>query len=143
MSFVNAEGLLDEEGVTMNVVATPQPLDFVNCLAIRGQGHSIAATLIGLRDEARIVQIDDHSIDVPPSDHMLVIRNDDRPGVIGIVGSILGEAGVNIDNMDVGRDETRASAIMVLDVGQPVSGEVVEALRAADGVLSVSVIDLS
>jgi D-3-phosphoglycerate dehydrogenase / 2-oxoglutarate reductase len=49
--------------------------------------------------------IDDHAIDVPPAsfDHMLVVRNDDRPGMIGLVGTVLGDAGVNIADMDVGR----------------------------------------
>ena len=46
--------------------------------------------------------IDDHSVDVPPADHMLMVKNDDRPGVIGIVGTLLGNAGVNIADMDVG-----------------------------------------
>ena len=46
--------------------------------------------------------IDDHTVDVPPADHMLMVRNDDRPGVIGIVGTLLGDAGVNIADMDVG-----------------------------------------
>ena len=46
--------------------------------------------------------IDEHSVDVPPGDHMLMVKNDDRPGVIGIVGTLLGNAGVNIADMDVG-----------------------------------------
>ncbi|MCP4228310.1 MAG: phosphoglycerate dehydrogenase [Actinomycetia bacterium] len=142
VSFVNASGLLSGLGITLNVVASAQSQDYVNRLAITGEGRSMAATLIGLRDEARIVQIDGHSIDVPPSDHMLIIRNDDRPGVIGIVGTILGQAGVNIDNMDVGRDETKETAIMVIDIGQPIAGDVVESLRQANGILSVDVIDI-
>jgi D-3-phosphoglycerate dehydrogenase len=142
VSFVNAQGLLDELGVRLHVVATSHARDFVNRLSIRGEGRSIGATLIGLRDEARIIEIDGHSIDVPPSDHMLIIRNDDRPGVIGIVGTILGEAGININNMDVGRDERTGSAIMVLDVGQPLAPDLLDALRGADVVVSVDVIDI-
>ena len=142
VSFVNAKGLLNDLGITLNVVATAQSRDFVNRLAINGQGRSMAATLIGLRDEARIVQIDGHSIDVPPSDHMLIIRNDDRPGVIGIVGTILGNAGLNVNNMDVGRDKVEGTAIMVIDIGLPVGTDVVDTLRQADGVLSVDVIDI-
>ena len=47
--------------------------------------------------------VDDHTIDVPPADHMLVVRNDDRPGMIAAVTGVLGEAGINIADMDVGR----------------------------------------
>ena len=59
-----------------------------------------------------------------------------------IVGTILGQAGVNIDNMDVGREEGGGTAIMVLDVGQTLPATVADALRRADGVLSVDVIDI-
>ncbi|MEM8922904.1 MAG: phosphoglycerate dehydrogenase [Actinomycetota bacterium] len=142
VSFVNARPLLAEHGIALEVSASSVARDYVNLISISGEGRSLAATLIGLRDEARIVQIDDHTIDVPPSDHMLLIRNDDRPGVIGIVGTILGDAGINIDNMDVGRDPDRASALMVIDVGQPVPDDAMARLRQADGVLSVGVIDI-
>lgn len=142
VSFVNARPLLAEHGITLEVTATTQSHDFVNRIEIEGEGCSLAASLFGLRDEARIVSIDGHTIDVPPSDRMLIIRNDDRPGVIGIVGTILGDAEVNIDNMDVGRDEVGGTAIMVIDVGRPVPPATVERLRGADGVLSVDVIDI-
>jgi D-3-phosphoglycerate dehydrogenase len=139
VSFVNARGLLEELGITLNVVATAHSHDFVNRLAFNGEGRSMAATLIGLRDEARIVEIDGHSIDVPPSDHMLIIRNDDRPGVIGEVGTILGNAGLNVNNMAVGRDKAKKTAIMVIDIGLPVGSDVVDTLRQANGILSVDV----
>jgi D-3-phosphoglycerate dehydrogenase len=142
VSFVNATSLLAELGIVMTVVASSRPQDYVNRLGLKGEHRSLAATLIGLRDEARIIEIDEHIIDVPPSNHMLIVRNDDRPGVIGIVGTILGDAEVNIDNMDVGRDANRDSAIMVIDIGSPAPAEVVERLRRAEGVLSVDVIDL-
>jgi D-3-phosphoglycerate dehydrogenase len=141
VSFVNARGMLDELGITLEVTASSQSRDFVNLLTVRGEHRSISGTLIGLRDEARIVQIDDHDIDVPPSPYMLVVRNDDRPGVIGGVGTVLGEAGINIDNMDVGRDRARDSAMMVIAATEPVGASVVDKLLASDGVLSVDVID--
>lgn len=141
-SFVNAMGLLGELGVTLNVTASSHSMDFINRLAIVGRNRSLAATLIGLRDEARIVQIDDHVIDVPLSDHMLIVRNDDRPGVIGTVGTILGEAGINIANMDVGRAEAEDSAMMVIALTGPAPLDVVDALRLADGVLSVDVVNI-
>lgn len=142
VSLVNAMSRLDDLGIRVRVTASSQSQDFINRISIRGESRSLAATLIGLRDEARIIQIDDHVIDVPPSNHMLIVRNDDRPGVIGTVGTLLGAAGVNIDNMDVGRDAARGSAIMVMDVGQTVPTELADELRKADGVLSVDVINI-
>ncbi len=142
VSFVNARGLLDELGIAIEVTASSQSRDYVNRLAIRGENRSMAATLIGLRDEARIIQIDDHVIDVPPANHMLIVSNDDQPGVIGVVGTVLGDAGVNIDNMDVGRAADSDTAIMVLAVTEPLADDVVAKLRESEGVLSVDVIDI-
>jgi D-3-phosphoglycerate dehydrogenase len=95
---------------------------------------------VGLRAEPRLVQIDGHTVDVPPSAHLLVVNNDDRPGVIGRVGTILGDAGVNIADMDVGRSARAAGALMVISTSEAVSDEVADRLRAADGITAVSVI---
>ena len=81
----------------------PTSHDYVNLVTVRGGDHAIAGTLVGLRGEPRIVMVDDHSVDVPPADHMLVVRNDDVPGMIAAVTGALGEAGVNIDDMHLGQ----------------------------------------
>ena len=81
---------------------------------MRGGGHSISGTIVGRRGEQRIVMIDEHVFDVPPADHMLMVKNDDRPGVIGTVGTLLGNAGVNIADMDVGRAAEPGTAVMLI-----------------------------
>jgi D-3-phosphoglycerate dehydrogenase / 2-oxoglutarate reductase len=68
---------------------------------------------------------------------MLVVRNDDRPGMIGKVGTIVGEAGVNIADMDVGQAASGASAMMVLATTEEVPSEVAATLRAVEGITSV------
>ena len=79
------------------------PNDYVNLVTVRGGGHAISGTLVGRKSEQRIVMVDEHSFDVPPAETMVLVKNDDRPGVIGTVGTLLGNAGVNIADMDVGR----------------------------------------
>ena len=74
---------------------------------------------------------------MPPANHMLVVRNDDRPGMIGRVGTIVGEAGVNIADMDVGQSATGASAMMVLATSEAVPADVCDQLRAVPGIVSV------
>ena len=110
-------------------------------ISISGGGHSVGGTLVGLRADPRLVHVDGHTVDVPPSPHMVVVRNDDRPGVIGRVGTVLGDAGVNIADMDVGRSEEAGSALMVIATSQAVDEAAVAALRAAEGILSVAVVD--
>ena len=81
--------------------------------------------------------LDDHTTDVPPATNMLVVRNDDRPGMIGVVGTALGEAGINIADMDVGRTPTPGSAVMVLATTTAVPCPLIDRLRRTEGIISV------
>ncbi|CAN5799001.1 phosphoglycerate dehydrogenase [soil metagenome] len=140
VSYVNAPQLAAEQGVEVTDSTTSSSVDWINLIAISGGDHQIAGTLVGLRAEPRLVQIDGHSLDVPPSAHLLIVNNDDRPGVIGRVGTILGDAGVNIDDMDVGRSSAVEGALMVIATSEPVPAEVAERLRGAAGITSTVVI---
>ncbi|MFM9036759.1 MAG: ACT domain-containing protein, partial [Actinomycetota bacterium] len=140
VSYVNAPQLAKAAGVEVRETSTRDSHNFVNLVTLRTEKHSIAATLIGRRGEARLVMIEDHATDVPPADNMLVVRNDDRPGVIGLVGTVLGNAGVNINDMDVGRSSEAGSALMVIAPSGPVPAEVLQELRAAAGITSVHVL---
>jgi len=142
-SFVNAERVLAELGVEAVARSSVHPQDYVNRLLFKGRDCSVAATLFGLRDEARIVEIDGHILDVPLAQHMLVIRNDDRPGVIGTVGTMIGDAAINIENMDVGRAAKGGSAVMVIALDRAVPDPVVQSLEAADGVETVTVLSIN
>src|SRR5262249_43427120 len=117
-------------------VSTPLTTDYVNLITLRSQQHSIAGTLVGLRGEPRLVMIDDHKVDVPPARHMLIVRNDDRPGMIGLVGTALGDAGINIADMDVGQSP-RGTALMLIATPDAVPSTLLERLRSAPGILSV------
>src|SRR4051794_8243028 len=140
VTFVNAPNLAKEHGVEVRETTSATSVDYVNLITVRGGGHVLAGTLTGGRGEPRIVNVDDHTTDLPPAAHMLVVRNDDRPGMIGYVGTALGNAGVNIADMDVGRSQTPGSAIMVLATTDPTPPDVIEQLRAAPGILSVHVL---
>jgi D-3-phosphoglycerate dehydrogenase len=111
--------------------------DYVNLITLRSASRNISGTLAGRRREARIVLIDDHLSDVPPARYMLIVRNDDRPGVIGRVGTVLGDAGVNIDNMDVGKTLEAGSAMMVIATASPTPDDIVERLREIPGIVDV------
>ena len=130
VTYVNAPTLAREHGVEIREVNCNTPVDHMNLITIRGGDHDIAGTLGGRRGEPRIVTLDGHATDVPPATHMLVVRNDDRPGMIGVVGTVLGEADVNIADMDVGRTPTPGSALMVLATTTPVPWSLIDQLRA-------------
>ena len=146
VSFVNAPQLAEERGLFLRETKSSSSHDFVNLISLRGRTGDrlvhVAGTLAGKAEQPRIVGIDDHIVDLPPSRYMLVVRNDDRPGMIGAVGMTLGEAGVNIADMALGRGPTGEHALMVLSTDSPVSPEVVDRLRARPGILDAKAIEL-
>ena len=91
MTYVNAPQLAESLGVEVKEIKTSTAHDFVNLVTLRGGDHAVAGTLAGVRGEPRIVMLDGHTVEVPPANHLLVVRNDDRPGMIGLVTSSLGQ----------------------------------------------------
>ncbi|HEX8804832.1 MAG TPA: phosphoglycerate dehydrogenase [Acidimicrobiales bacterium] len=140
VSYVNAPKIAAERGVEVRDTSTGTVHDYVNLITIRGGDHSIGGTLVGLRAEPRIVLLDGHAIDLPPADQMLVVRNDDRPGMIAFVAGVLSDAGINIDDMHLGRSSQGRAALQVLATDVVVPTEVQQAIRAGDGIVSVHVL---
>ena len=140
VSYVNAPQLAAERGVEVKETKTSAAHDYVNLITLRGGDHALAGSLFGLRAEARLVMVDDHTVDIPPARHMLVVRNEDRPGLIGLVGTTLGRAGVNVSDMDVGRSPSGEAALMVLSTDHPVPAPVLDELRSSPGVLHVATV---
>ena len=120
VTYVNAPQLAAERGLEVRETSTVTAHDYVNLITLRSGDHSVAGTLTGPRSEPRLVMMDDHTVEVPPAPHMVVVRNDDRAGMIGVVGTILGEAEVSISSMAVGPSATGNTALMVLSTDQEV-----------------------
>ena len=137
VSYVNAPRIAADKGVEVRDTSTTTAQDYVNLVTIRGGEHSIAGTLVGLRSEPRVVMLDGHTIDLPPAKHLLVVRNDDRPGMIAFVTGVVADAGVNVDDMHLGRSSGGQAALQVLATDVVVPPEVQDSLRAGDGIVSV------
>jgi D-3-phosphoglycerate dehydrogenase len=140
VTYVNAPQLAKDHGIEVRETSSATATDFVNLLRVHGGGHSISGAIVGRKGEQRIVEIDEHTFDVPPAELMLMVSNDDRPGVIGTVGTLLGDAGVNIDDMDVGRAAEPGTAVMLIAPSGPVPADVIDALRAAPGIARVDIL---
>jgi len=137
VSYVNAPRIAAEKGVEIRDTSTATAHDYVNLVTIRGGDHAIAGTLVGLRSEPRVVMLDDNTIDLPPAKHLLVVRNDDRPGMIAFVTRVVAEAGVNIDDMHLGRSSAGQASVQVLATDVAVPAEVQGLIAGGDGILSV------
>ncbi|MEO7555732.1 MAG: NAD(P)-dependent oxidoreductase, partial [Acidimicrobiales bacterium] len=138
VSYVNAPQIAAERGVEVQSTTTSATQEYVNLITVRGGDHAIAGTLVGLRGEARIVMLDGNSVDLPPARYMLVVRNDDVPGMIATVARAVADAGINVDDMHLGRSPEGRAALQVLATTAPVPDEVVATIRAADGIVSVT-----
>ena len=103
-------------------------------------GHELSGTV--LMEEPRVVRIDAFRVDLVPEGRFLVSRHADRPGIVGRVGTILGEYDVNIASMMVGRDAPRGKAMMILAIDDPVAAPLLERLQQVDGMADLHYVEL-
>lgn len=137
LNFVNTPLLAKERGLHLETSRSSESADYTSLVVLRlkdGDGEScVSGTLFGPRHKPRLVSAMGFDLDVVPEKHMLFIRNEDVPGMIGKVGSILGEHGVNIGNMAVGRGTPGSRAAMAVTVDEPVPEEVINVLLSTPG----------
>ena len=138
VSYVNAPQMAADKGIDVNATQSTTPKDYVNLITVRIGSNSIAGTLAGLRAVSKIVMVDGFAVDIRPSANMLVVRNDDVPGMIGLIGTAVGASGVNISDMVVGEDADGVAALMVLSTSEAVADSVVADLEAREGIVSVN-----
>jgi D-3-phosphoglycerate dehydrogenase len=93
-------------------------------------------------DDYRLVRIDDYPVEAVPAGHLLVLRNQDQPGVIGGVGRILADAGVNIAMMNLSRRKVNGKAISLIGLDSTIDDEVMQKLEGITGVLSATLVTL-
>ncbi|HID98638.1 MAG TPA: phosphoglycerate dehydrogenase, partial [Thermodesulfobacteriaceae bacterium] len=145
VNFVNAPVLAEERGIKVTESKSRTAEDFTSLLTVtiktaKGQ-NTISGTIFG-KKEPRIVRINNFRLEAVPEGHMLLILNEDRPGVIGRIGISLGEAGINIARMQVGQDPEQARNVILLTTDEPISDEALENLLKQDGVTAVKVVEL-
>lgn len=142
---VNAMYFAGLKGITVNEQKSTVTRGFTNLITVEiktaNSVRKVAGTLLNGQG-ARIVKVDDYLVDVVPEGHLLFIRHNDRPGVIGRVGTLLGEENVNIATMQVGRDNEGGAAIMMLTIDNHAEESSVQALKQLAEIQEVTAIDL-
>lgn len=135
VSFVNAVVVAKERGIRVGERTSTVPRDYVNVMALRagvdGGEASVAGTVVAPRDGERIVRVDEFDLDMVPARHMAFFRYEDRPGVIGAVGTLLGNAGINIATMQVGRRQMGGAALMGIAVDTPITPPILAEIERA------------
>jgi hypothetical protein len=140
VNSVNAPLLARERGLHLAERRTSESPRYQSLLTVTG-ATTVAGTVSGT--EARLVRLGDYWVDMPPARWMLVTRHQDRPGTMGRIGLMLGEADVNISAMHLGRRDPRADALMILALDDPVPAEIAERIRAHEAVLQLWLIRLT
>jgi D-3-phosphoglycerate dehydrogenase len=136
VSYVNVPLLAAERGTAVRLVTDPESPDHRNLITIRGTladgGQvSVSGTLLGIQQRERLVEVNGFDVDLEPTDHLAFFSYEDRPGIVGIVGGILGEAGVNIAGMQVARDAKGGHALVALSVDSGIPSDVLVEIQAA------------
>lgn len=145
VNYVNAPGIAKMRGIKVTEIKNKHTADFADLITLKinsdkGQ-HTIGGTLFG--QEGRIVAIDGHRVDVDPSGWLMISPHINRPGIIGKVGTILGQENINIASMQVGRTSIEGTNIMALGVDANIPSEVLAKIKAVDGIFGAKLVNFN
>ncbi len=137
VNFVNVQSIAEERGITAKESKQPAAVDYLNLITVtaydaRGE-LSVSGTTLGPRHRPRFVKVYRQDVDIEPAPNMVFLRYSDVPGMIGKIGTKMGEFGINIGQMSVGREVKDQMAVMGLTVDDPLSAEQLEQLVESCG----------
>jgi D-3-phosphoglycerate dehydrogenase / 2-oxoglutarate reductase len=145
VTLVNARALATERGIDVVESTSSAKVAFSNLMAIRlktsERDFSVAGTLFG-RNHLRLVDVDGVEVDAIPQGHLLLVRNDDTPGVVGHLGQALGQRNINIARMTVGRKPGSGRAVMLIEVDNEVPPDVLAEVTTVPGVREARALNL-
>jgi D-3-phosphoglycerate dehydrogenase / 2-oxoglutarate reductase len=147
VTYVNAPLLAADRGVQVSLVTDKESADWRNVVTLRGalpdgQVVSVGGTLTGERQVEKLVDVNGYDMEIAPAEHMVFFTYSDRPGVVGIVGKILGDRGINIAGMQVCRDARGGQALIVLTVDSALPAPVLDEMTASIGAVFGRAVDL-
>ncbi|WP_031158530.1 phosphoglycerate dehydrogenase [Streptosporangium roseum] len=148
VTYVNAPLLAKDRGVTVELVTSSESPDWRNVVTVRGvladgRTVSVSGTLSGPRQITKIVEVNGYQMEIEPTDHLSFFTYTDRPGVVGVVGRILGDHGINIASMQVARDVKGGKALIALTVDTGIPADVIDQIGAEIGADSGRSVDLA
>ncbi|MGD0585959.1 MAG: phosphoglycerate dehydrogenase [Oryzomonas sp.] len=133
VNMVNASLIAEQMGIVVEESKTTQGGAFSNVitLVIEGEGKRRLVSGTLFEGSPRIVRLRDYSMDFTPEEHMLLLNYDDRPGMIGKIGTIMGQHDINIGSMNLGRREKKGEAMVLLSLDSAVPDNVIQEVKAA------------
>jgi len=145
VNFINAPLIAEERGIRVTESKVSKVEDFANLIVVETmteKGENIVAgTLLG-KKEFRLVRIGEFDLDVVPEGYMLLCSNLDKPGVIGKIGTILGNRKINIAAMQVGRKTVGGKALTIINVDCDISKDVLKEIEGISEIVEVKMVNL-
>ncbi|MEY4380196.1 MAG: hypothetical protein RLZZ378_599 [Actinomycetota bacterium] len=147
VTYVNAPSLAADKNLTSKVSTDADSPDHRNLVSVRaacqnGATALVSGTLMGIKQIEKIVAIDDHDLDLKPTENLLFLSYSDRPGVVGVVGNALGKLKINIADMQVARDRAGGQALMALTVDSQIPADTVKIIEKETGASMVRYVNL-
>jgi D-3-phosphoglycerate dehydrogenase len=148
VSYVNAPLLAAERGLEVRLVTDQESPDHRNLITLRGtladgEQVSVSGTLVGVKQSERLVEIDGFDLEIELSAHLAFLTYEDRPGIVGAIGRILGESDINIAGMQVSRDRKGGKALVALSVDSSISPAVLDDIATAVKADTARTVDLA
>jgi len=145
VNFVNAPFIAKERGIEIKETKSTDAGDYQSLITMRvlspGKELTVSGTLFSKKDP-RIVKIDDFTVEIVPEGCMLFMYNNDRPGVIGNIGTLLGKNNINIARMHLGREKAGGRAISVVNIDTCVTAQILKEIKRLPNILDVKEINL-
>ena len=145
VNFVNAPFVAKERGIKVVEIKSSRAIDFASSITIKvktkEQENVVEGALFG-KKEPRIVRIDKFLLDAVPEGYLLLLQNEDKPGVIGNVGTLLAANNVNVARLHLGRSSEGGEAVSVWSVDTPIAKGLIERVLKLPHMISVNVIEL-
>jgi len=142
---INAPIIAKERGIRVVESKTNKVEDYASLITLTvktaNESSVTAGTIFGRKDP-RIVRVNKFTLDVIPEGHMLVLSNTDKPGVVGNIGTILGENNINIARLHLSREQVDQQALVVLSIDSMVSEEILAKLRSLPHVIAVTYLEM-
>jgi D-3-phosphoglycerate dehydrogenase len=148
VTYVNAPLLAAARGLDVALETSEDSPEYRNLVTVRGvladgSPVSVSGTLTGPRQVEKITAINGFEVDLRPQAHLAFFRYEDRPGIVGAVGALLGEAQINIASAQVSREEAGGDALMSLSLDDAVAPDILGEIAKIIGATSARSVNLS